>query len=342
MPLICYEDKDFRPDSRATIAQANRILHEYAAQGFDLTLRQLYYQFVARGFLANKDTEYKRLGSIVNDARLAGLIDWDHITDRTRNLRALRHWNDPGDMANWASRQFNLDLWKTQPYHVEVWIEKDALVGVIEGICQELDVGFFSCRGYTSQSEMWGASQRLGRKLKAGKKILILHLGDHDPSGIDMTRDIRDRLSLFIRSDSTIEYLESVEGDYPDKTWSELQDVEKVIEGVGERLREVRNSFTVDRIALMMEQVKEFNPPPNPAKLTDSRAADYVDRFGYESWELDALDPTTMAGLIRSGIEGVMDTQAFDASLEQEATYKRVLATVAERWEDVRAFLEIE
>ena len=75
-----------------------------------------------------------------------------------------------------------------------MWIEKEALIGVIEGVCTELQVPYFACKGYTSQSEMWEAAQRLKRHEKAGKNTVIIHLGDHDPSGLDMTRDIQERL----------------------------------------------------------------------------------------------------------------------------------------------------
>jgi hypothetical protein len=134
---------------------------------------------------------------VVNDGRLAGLIDWDAIEDRTRNLRSSPHWSSPRSIVRACADQFAVDLWDGQESYVECWIEKDALVGVIEGICTELDVPYFACRGYTSQSEMWGAAQRLMEREKAGKKTFIIHLGDHDPSGIDMTRDIQDRLELF-------------------------------------------------------------------------------------------------------------------------------------------------
>jgi hypothetical protein len=77
-------------------------------------------------------------------------------------------------------------------------IEKDALVGVIEDVCRQWDVPYFSCRGYASQSEMWGAGQRLLERIRSGRKVQVIHLGDHDPSGLDMSRDIRERLATFI------------------------------------------------------------------------------------------------------------------------------------------------
>ena len=191
-----FVHKSFREDSLSTIVAANQICEEYAAQGFDLTLRQLYYQFVARGLIANKDTEYKRLGSIINDARLAGLLDWDYIVDRTRFLRAVRTWDDPGSAINEAADRYAIDVWESQPYRLEVWIEKDALVGVIQGICNKYRVPFFSCRGYVSQSEMYEAANRM-MSWPSRQSSVVLHLGDHDPSGIDMSRDIQDRLDLF-------------------------------------------------------------------------------------------------------------------------------------------------
>jgi len=197
MPMICYTPKSFQPDTLRRIDQANQIIDEYQAQGFTLTLRQLYYQFVSRDLIANTVRSYKVLGSILNDARLAGLIDWDALEDRTRNLRSSPHWSSPKAIVSACAAQFAVDLWDSQGHYVEVWIEKDALIGVIEGICTELDVPYFACRGYTSQSEMWGAAQRLIEREDAGLQTSVIHLGDHDPSGIDMTRDIQDRLELF-------------------------------------------------------------------------------------------------------------------------------------------------
>lgn len=281
MPKIKYQEIKLSAPKLAVIAQANAIIAEYAAQGFDLTLRQLYYQFVARDLIPNRLQEYKRLGDIVNDGRLAGLIDWEAIVDRTRHLRSLAHWDGPNDIVEGASQQFRVDKWLTQPHRVEVWIEKDALVGVIAGVCDQLDVPYFSCRGYTSQSEMWSAARRL--KAYRDQTPIILHFGDHDPSGVDMTRDITDRLEMFM------------------------------------------GGLEVKRLALNFDQVQEHNPPPNPAKLTDSRCGAYIKRFGDESWELDALDPATLAGLIRDEIEGLQDDDAWGAAVEKEVEGRQQL-----------------
>lgn len=265
MPLIKYEDKNFRAETYAIIDNANSIIGEYERQGFNLTLRQLYYQFVSRGLLGNNDKNYNKLGNIVSDARRAGLIDWDSIVDRTRYLRKLSQWNKPQDILESAVKSYHKNLWEGQEVVVEVWIEKDALVGVIEDVCNQYDTPYFSCRGYVSDSEMWSAAMRqVSRYDKYNQQTVILHLGDHDPSGIDMTRDIESRIRLFTKDNVYV---------------------------------------VVNRIALTDEQIREVNPPPNPAKITDSRYESYVKEYGTESYELDALEPRYITNLISENIE---------------------------------------
>lgn len=315
MPKLQYINKRFHYDSRVVIKKANEILENYARQGYDLTLRQLYYQFVARDILPNSQASYDRLGGIVNDARLAGLIDWNHIVDRTRNLRDLSHWEQPSDIIDASASQFRIDKWATQPSRCEVWIEKDALVGVIAGSCEKWDVPYFSCRGYTSQSEMWGASQRYLEHIETGQSVEIFHFGDHDPSGIDMSRDIFERLELFL----TVDY------------WRAHGETEFYAES-GPFIRE---QFHLNRIALNMDQIEQYDPPPNPAKLTDSRAGGYVREYGYDSWELDALEPSVISALIESEIESILDNEQWQIASDEQVEHRRLLKAVSDDWDSI-------
>jgi len=293
-----FRDKKFSASSMEVINQANPIIEEYVAQGFILTLRQIYYQFVARDLLPNVPQSYKRLGSIVSDGRLAGLIDWEYIEDRTRAVQINSHWSGPADIIRGAAEGYAIDKWEGQPSRVEIWIEKDALVGVIEGVCQEEDVPHFSCRGYSSQSSMHKAANRLKFWERMGRSTVIFHLGDHDPSGIDMTRDISDRMAMF-----------------------------------GCRV-------DVRRIALNMDQIEEYNPPPNPTKVTDSRAEQYMLEHGDESWELDSLEPSMMVELVRDSILEVREETIWEDKVSEEDQDRAILTKSVERWDEVVDFLE--
>lgn len=299
MPKIQYKEIAFKQKSLDLIELVNGVIDEYSAQGYELTLRQAYYQLVARGYIENNERSYKNIGNLINDGRLAGLIDWHSITDRTRNLRRHAHWDKPQDVIYSAKYSYLLDKWEGQPNYVEVWVEKDALVDIIGQACTPLDTPYFSCRGYTSQSEMWTAAQRFIRQNNREGRYII-HLGDHDPSGIDMTRDIQERLEMF------------------------------------------GADVYVKRVALTMNQVKTYNPPPNPAKITDSRCGKYIDQYGDESWELDALEPQMLTKLITNEVTALRDDAIYQAVCDREAAEKRELETVADEYPKVIGFLSDE
>lgn len=299
MPKIQYKEIVFKQKSLDLIELVNSVIDEYRAQDYELTLRQAYYQLVARGYIENNERSYKNIGSLINDGRLAGLIDWNSITDRTRNLRNRAHWDQPQDVIYSAKYSYLLDKWEGQPNYVEVWVEKDALIDIVGQACRPLDTPHFSCRGYTSQSEMWSAAQRFIRQ-KNREARYIIHLGDHDPSGIDMTRDIQERLEMF------------------------------------------GADVYVKRVALTMNQVTTYNPPPNPAKITDSRWGKYIDQYGEESWELDALEPQMLTKLITNEVTALRDDAIYQAICDREEAEKRELQTVADEYQKVISFLSVE
>ncbi len=294
-----FVEHKFRGESLRRIQQANEIISEYISGGYSLTLRQLYYQYVQRGIIPNTQQEYKRLGDLLSKARLAGMIDWNVLEDRTRNLKGWSGgYDSPGDYFEGIASGYFVDAHIGQSNYVEVWIEKDALAGVVERPANRWRVRYFSCRGYSSQSEQYAAGQRFANEADNGKSCHILHLGDHDPSGIDMTRDNQDRLSMF---------------SY--------------------------NNIQVHRIALNMDQVEELQPPPNPAKITDARATEYIRRFGKKSWELDALPPDYIDKLIDGHLRNLIDIDAFNERKAIEREGQREIQKIAERYEDVREYI---
>lgn len=296
MPKCKYKEIRFQDKSLELIQRVNSIINEYQAQGYELTLRQVYYQLVARGIIPNNERSYKKLGNLINDGRLAGLIDWYAIVDRTRDLRRNSHWETPSDVIDSACYSYMLDRWVNQPNYVEVWVEKDALIGIVSQACRDLDVPHFSCRGYTSQSEMWAAAQRFIRQDWRGSRTII-HLGDHDPSGIDMSRDIQERLDLF------------------------------------------GADVKVKRVALTMDQIEEFNPPPNPTKLSDARSNGYIRRYGRECWELDALEPKVITKLIKDEVCELIDFNLFTAISEREEQDKANIQEICNRYDEVIEYL---
>lgn len=285
-----YKDLNIRPDGLRVIAQANAILSEYG--GMRLTLRQLYYQFVSRDLVPNTEQSYKRIGGIIGNGRLAGLIDWDAIEDRGRRPDVPAEWHGVSDIVNSAVAGYRLPRWGNQDYYAELWVEKQALASVLEPLASKWHATLMVNKGYSSLSAMRESALRFIDH--EDKQKVLFYLGDHDPSGEDMVRDIRERLEMF---------------------------------GAGD--------LDVQKIALTMEQIRRFNPPPNPAKKTDARYASYIARHGTDkSWEVDALPPRELSRLIDTAFRDIIDMDKYNAMIEREQQHKKALREFARKYEE--------
>ena len=295
MTNIKYEDWNPKEETIMIVDHAVSIIEDYQEQGYELTLRQLYYRMVGYDMIPNTERSYKRLGNIVTRARMAGMISWEAIEDRNREVNEFWFEEDITTPVRNMPYYIRFDKWARQDYYLEVWVEKEALGNVIQRACEDLRVNSLSCKGYLSASEAWRASQRMERKISEGKMPKIIHLGDHDPSGLDMTRDNQDRIDTFTYA-------------------------------VG---------VPVERIALNIDQIHEHRPPPNPAKQNDSRFKDDQREHGNKSWELDALEPSIIERLIKDTIEPHIDWDTWHSTDEEERDIKQRLQRVYEHWDSV-------
>jgi hypothetical protein len=288
-----FIDHRFNKQSQILIEVVNSILDKYRNLGYRLSLRQLYYQLVARDLIENSARSYKCIGGLVSDARLAGMVDWGMIEDRGRETIANDHWSSPAEIIRSAAQSFGIDRWEGQPCYVEVMVEKDALSGILEPVCQKLDVRFTANKGYSSSSALYEAGKRFSDGMERGLKAHLFYLGDHDPSGIDMTRDIQSRLGLFTHS----------------------------------------SSIEMHRLALNFDQVQQWQLPENPAKENDRRYRSYKEKYGNSSWELDAVEPGTLAELVETAVKKLIDPIAWNNVEEKEREMRQGLEDYAENYE---------
>ena len=295
MAREAFVTKRFNSNTLDLIETCVEIMDDYAAMDLDLTVRQLYYQLVSRDIIENTDKSYDRISRIINEARLAGLMDWAMIVDRGRPTTTVPTWDEPHDILQSCIQQFRTNRWETQPYHVEIMCEKQALEGIFKPICSKWGISYTSNKGYCSQSVLHQKGKEIEKMHSIyGKQTRIFYFGDHDPSGLDMDRDLNERLKMF----------------------SGCEDI-------------------IHRVSLSMPQIVQFKPPPNPAKLTDSRAKDYVKKHGGKSWELDAMDPRYLKTIAGRCIEELIEWDAWDEACERENDMKLALENASDnirRW----------
>jgi len=277
---IKYRDIHLSKANLIRLGEVNAIIVSYQKQGYRLTLRQLYYQLVSRDVISNNVKEYGKLSTLLKEGRMAGIVDWDAIEDRLRQPDRPPCWDSPEQIVDACISQYRVDRMQGQPTYMEVWVEKDALSGVLKRVTKKYGINIVVNRGYSSATAMHDAHIRFEDEIaKIGaSEIKVIYVGDFDPSGMDMIRDIADRIAEF-------------NGNY---------------------------DFSISPIALTWEQIETHEPPPNPAKITDPRAKAYIEKHGESSWEVDALPPEVLDRLLDNAIQAEIDSFQFEEMMKLE------------------------
>ena len=292
------------PPGKEILRFAEDVCREYREKDYALTLRQLYYQGVARKFWPSGDPSYSALMRVVSAARLEGRFPLWALVDRTRVVypgestrcdtkveRALERSVEA--VRRLPDQLLHRDPWFGQPTHVSVWFEKEALAGIFEKACDDVHVSWFSARGDPSHPALYdwlrqaadahGVGNPDGWKDDAGnhhkgmaKRSIVLYFGDLDPTGVRIPRTAEETVRTFAR------------------------------------IMGLRFPITFRRVGITLEMAREMDLPPFPAK--ESAGADYrnyVEEFDTtDAWELDALSPEVLEEEVRRAV-----LEHFDAPL---------------------------
>ena len=339
MKVAFHQKVKLNNANKLRLQQINAIVEEYRRKGYILTLRQLYYQLVSRGTIANRIEEYRKLSKILTLGRMAGIVHWDAIEDRLRQVDTPSSWNSPYDIMNTVVKQYAAPLQEGQKNYIEVWVEKDALSGVLSRVTRPFHIPIMVNRGYSSVSAIFDSYERFAKHLKAGQTVTILYMGDFDPSGVDMIRDVYDRpLEMLLAKANEIALTYDPDGDYDNlynkwvsdgRSWSNGNDEDDESGIPGEYFNPYKayilERFKVEAIALTLDQIEQHNPPPNPAKIDDPRAADFISKYGNHSWEVDALLPEVLDAILREAIETRIDLDLYEAMVERQEKERAIL-----------------
>jgi hypothetical protein len=205
LAAIGWDPGVWQPDAYQRIATATGlrpsswplafVATDIARDEHPLTLRGLFYRVVSAGVLPNTDAaHYQRLGRIMRTLRLAGVVPFQWIVDSSRATTKPSSWSGLGDFADTVRDCYRRDFWASLPEYAHVIVEKDALAGTIEPVCEGYDVALSPIRGYASISF---AYELASSWLAIEKPIFVYYLGDFDPSGFDLERSLREQLEDF-------------------------------------------------------------------------------------------------------------------------------------------------
>jgi hypothetical protein len=256
-----------------------------------MSTRQVFYQLVSRGTVANTPSDYDRIQRLLVHMRREGLVDYEQICDRTRSKHHHAGWLGAKDLMESAFVSYRRDYWADQEIIPQIAVEKQALEGVFSNIVDEYGVSLWVLRGYPSEAFAYEWANEIDDISSEGKQVRIFFFGDHDPSGLSLEQDC-------------IRKLQSHDAE-----------------------------FRWERRGLLRTDFKKFGLVNVHVKLTDSRARDYLKKFGDRAAELDALPPEELQRRIRAAVDECIDVDAWNRLRRTEQAERDSLLHVSKNWD---------
>lgn len=275
----------------------NSILYEFAAQGYIMTLRQLKYQLIARNYIENTKKDHGKLYDLADKGRMGGLIDWDLIEDRTRLPHKIPNVKDISEALKETAKYHRLDRTKNQSVYIELWAEKNAIAEIIKEESEYYDIVLQIGNGYSSKTAIYRGFKRFQKAQNEGKKIYLLYLGDHDPSGKDMVEAFK-------------------------KTFNDF------------KINPDVNVIGIIKEQVIKYKLPHNTVKTKKAGNKDPRAEKYREEEGNKSWEVDALSPTILHKVVSTAIKKLIDMDLFEKQLEREELDKEELQKIADKYEE--------
>jgi hypothetical protein len=298
----------------ATFRTKNKALHAAAIETLEaerpMTLRQLYYRLISSGHLQNSQKEYKRLGKVMTRLREDGEVPRTWIVDHVRSTLKPSSWTGLADFGEAVRESYRKNFWASLAHHVEIFVEKDAVAGTIQPVTEEHDIRLRVCRGYSSVS-FAGEIADLWQRIE--KPIFAYYLGDFDPSGFDLERDLREKLER---------YSERL-------MWTPKGEMKR---SSARLAHTVPGSVCWIRLAVDYEDFDAFDLICLPVKQQDRRAKGFMRQYGHNCAEVDALPPSELRRRVQEAIEEHIDVDRWNKLIEVEELERKTLETMMKNW----------
>ncbi len=324
-------EKVGRGKSSETIALGDAARAILAGSRWPMTLRQLYYALVSAGAIGKTEPAYGKLKRVMRDRREDGSIPWDWLVDHTRSVFQPRTWNGLEDLLTDTASLYRRDLMRQQAVAIQLWAESDSIGSVIATVADRYTIPTFIGRGYSARGYLWAAAKDAIAAHEAGKTVHLLHVGDHDPSGEDIHRDVEETLRLYavavdwgwpvnrIRSLLLREIRDF--GFEPGHIWR--------YDGQTEwhsTLVDKTEWLQFDRLALTPEQADAYDLPARPPKASDVRTAKFTGRGAIE---VEALPVDALLGIVDAAIVNLIDPTALRIAEQAEASEREIAGRIA-------------
>jgi hypothetical protein len=263
-------------------------MYEIAEAAQPIPGRGVGYKLFIRGLIDSMARgEMAKVYRLLLIAREQGIIPWGWVVDETRSIERVATWDNPEDYARTVARSYRRDFWNQQPYRVQVWSEKGTVRGVLAPVLDHLAVGFNPVHGFNSGTTTYDVAQD-----DDGRPLIILYVGDYDPSGMFMSEvDLPKRFAKY----------------------------------GGDHIR-------IKRIALTKLQLRGLPSFSAADKRKDPRYKWFVANYGHRCWELDAMDPNDLRDCVEREIRQLIEPVAWARCEIVNKAEQESLQTILEQW----------
>lgn len=262
--------------------------YDFLLDAHPTTVRGVCYRLFVDGVIDSMRTSNtKRVSRLLTDAREEGMIPWEWIVDEQRELERRASWRDPAQYVHAVRCSYRRDFWAEQPRRVEVWSEKGTIRGVLKPVLEQYGVGFRVMHGFGSATSIHDVADD-----GDGRDLVVLYVGDWDPSGLYMSeRDLPERITKY-------------GGDH----------------------------VLIRRIALTSEDLDGLPSFPAKSKSKDSRFRWFSETYGARCWELDAMHPNDLRKRVEDAVEAEIEPEAWGRCERAQEAEQESLQTLLDRW----------
>jgi hypothetical protein len=265
-----------------------------------MTVRQAYYRATVAHLVDKTEQGYGIIKDDLKILREDGTMPFSWIVDNTRMMRKPVSYTGIEAALDRTASLYRRDMWANSDAYVEIWLEKDALSGVVYPITSRYDVPLMTARGYSSISFVYSTAQTISAAMEAGKEIYIYHFGDYDPSGQDAARDIEEKIRRYVAEDETLD----------------------------------ADEINFERVSVTPDQIRNWDLPTRPNKKSDTRTAKFE---GAASVELDAIEPNQLRKLVEDTILSHVDQDELRVNKVAEESEREFLRSLAAAQRDLSA-----
>jgi hypothetical protein len=263
-------------------------MYSAAEKAQPITGRGIGYKLFTAGLIPSMSrNDMQKVYRLLKEAREEGKIPWEWIVDETRAIEKTPTWDDPAAFVRVVARSYRRDFWNQQPHRIQVWSEKGTVRGVLAPVLDRYAVGFNAVHGFTSATMVHDVAGD-----DDGRPLIILYVGDFDPSG------------MFMSEEDLPARFEEYDGDH----------------------------ISLRRIALTVGQLDGLQSFPADDKTKDPRYKWFTSSYGRRCWELDAMDPNDLRDCVGREIAELIEPEAWGRCEVVNRAEQQSLRTILDGW----------